>query len=99
MDELEELKKAKLEQYQEETQIQQQIAQLESVARSYLDKDAVERYNNLKTAHQELAIQALVVIAQLAQSGKMNGKITGQQFKEILLRISPQKRDFKITRK
>lgn len=99
MDELEELRKAKLEQYKEQSMMQQQIAQLEAIARNCLDGDAVERYNNLKIAHEELAVQALMVIAQLSQAGQLKGMITDQQFKEILLKLNPQKRDFNITRK
>ena len=99
MNELEELQKAKAAQYQEQVQFQQQIAELETLAKNHLDVVAIERYNNIKTAHQELAVQALVVIAQLAQSGQIKQKITDNQFKEILMRLSPQKREFKITRK
>ena len=69
------------------------------LARNNLDIAAFERYNNMKIAHQELAVQALVMIAQLAQSGKITQKITDNQFREILMRLSPAKKDFKITRK
>lgn len=99
MNELEDLQKAKAAQYQEQIQFQQQLAELEMLARNNLDVVAFERYNNMKIAHQELAVQALVMIAQLAQSGKITQKITDNQFREILMRLSPAKKDFKITRK
>ncbi len=99
MNELEDLQKAKATQYQEQIQFQQQLAELEMLARNNLDIAAFERYNNMKIAHQELAVQALVMIAQLAQSGKITQKITDNQFREILMRLSPAKKDFKITRK
>ena len=99
MNELEDLQKAKAAQYQEQIQFQQQLAELEMLARNNLDIAAFERYNNMKIAHQELAVQALVMIAQLAQSGKITQKITDNQFREILMRLSPAKKDFKITRK
>ena len=99
MNELEDLQKAKAAQYQEQVQFQQQLAELEMLAKNNLDIAAFERYNNMKIAHQELAVQALVMIAQLAQSGKITQKITDNQFREILMRLSPAKRDFKITRK
>lgn len=99
MNELEDLQKGKAAQYQEQIQFQQQLAELEMFAKNNLDIAAFERYNNMKIAHQELAVQALVMIAQLAQSGKITQKITDNQFREILMRLSPAKRDFKITRK
>lgn len=98
MNELENIQKAKLDQFQEQQQIMQQIAQLETVVRGYLDRQALERYNNLKTAHQELAVQVLVVLSQLVQSRQISGVINDQQLKEVLLRLQPKK-EFKITRK
>ncbi|MEA3514869.1 MAG: DNA-binding protein [Nanoarchaeota archaeon] len=99
MNELEDLQKAKATQYQEQIKFQQQLAELEMLARNNLDVVAFERYNNMKIAHQELAVQALVMIAQLVQKGQIKQKITDNQFREILMRLSPAKRDFKITRK
>lgn len=80
-------------------QLQQQIVQLEMMVKQYLDRDAVERYNNLKSVHQELAMQVLVSISQLVQSGQLQQKVSDEQFKEILTKLSPQRRNFNIMRK
>lgn len=108
MDELEELKKKKLQelqqkqqesfqqQAQQESQLQQQIEQLESVVRQFFTKEALQRYGNLKAAHPEKAIQVLVVLGQLAQSGKIQQKITDDKLKDLLKQMEPKKKDFNI---
>lgn len=107
MDELEALKKKKLEelqqaeamqQSQEEAQLQQQIEQLEAVVKQLFTKEALSRYGNLKAAHPEKAIQVLVVLGQLIQQGKIH-KINDSQLKEILKQLTPEKKEFKIKRK
>jgi len=111
MDELEELRKKKLEelkqqqaealqqQGQEESQMQQQIAQLEIIVKQFLTKDALVRYGNLKAAHPEKAVQLLVILGQAAQSGQLKEKIDDEKLKELLKRLTPEKKDFKIKRK
>ncbi|MFC1705038.1 DNA-binding protein [Nanoarchaeota archaeon] len=108
MDELEELKKKKIQelqqrqqqalqhQAQEEAQLQQQIEQLEGVVKQFFTKEALQRYGNLKAAHPEKAVQVLVGLGQLVQSGKINQKITDDQLKELLRKIEPKKKDFTI---
>ena len=103
MDELEELKKKKLEelknqqlnQSQEEAQLQQQVEQLEAVVKQAFTKEALERYGNLKAAHPEKAVQLLVILGQAIQQGQIT-KIDDEKLKEILLKLTPKKRDFKI---
>jgi len=111
MDELDELKKKKLQelqqkqqealqrQAQEEAQLQQQIEHLEGVVRQFFTKEALQRYGNLKAAHPEKAIQVLVGLGQLVQSGKITQKITDEQLKELLKRLEPKKKEFTIKRK
>ena len=108
MDELEELKKKKLQelqqkqqeslqnQAQEQAQLQQQIEQLEAAVKQFFTKEALQRYGNLKAAHPEKAVQVLVVLGQLMQSGKITSKITDDQLKELLKQIEPKKKDFTI---
>ena len=110
MDELEEIKKRKLEELQkqqgvdlqqqvdEQAQLQQQIEQLEAVVKQLFTKEALIRYGNVKAAHPEKAVQLLVVIGQLMQQGKVQ-KIDDAQLKEILKQLTPQKKEFKINRK
>lgn len=105
-DELEELKRKRLEQLkeqqqeqiQEEAQLEQQIQQLEAIVKQYLTKEALERYGNIKTAQPDKAVQVLAILGQLIQTGRVQ-KVDDHLFKEILLKITPKKREFKITRK
>ena len=83
---------------QDQAELQQQIQQLESTVRNYLDKDAIERYNNLKTAHQELAVNALVTISQLIQNGQIREMTSDEQFRQLLAKLN-RKKNFRIKRK
>ena len=109
MDELEEIKKRKLhelrkkqleemqQQAQEQQQLQQQIQQLESMVKQALTKEALERYSNLKTAFPDRAVQLLVILAQGIQSGQIT-KIDDNTLKELLKRLTPEKKEFRIKR-
>ena len=109
MDELEEIRKRKLhelrrtqlekiqQQAQEEEQLKQQIEQLEMMVKQVLTKEALQRYGNLKAAFPDRAVQLLVILAQAIQSGQIN-KIDDDTLKEILKKLSPEKRDVKIRR-
>ena len=106
--ELEELKKQRLEQLQQELmqkqmqeqmEMQQQLEQLETVAKRFMTSEAIARYGNLKAVHTEKAIQSIVVISQLIQQGKITQPITDDQYKNLLLRLTPEKKEFRITKK
>jgi programmed cell death protein 5 len=106
MDELEEIRRRKLEelqrkqiqqQFQEDAQLRQQVEQLEQAVRQSLTKEALQRYGNLKTAHPEKAVQLLVILAQLIQGGAE--RIDDDMMKRILIRLAPQKKEFKLNRK
>lgn len=109
MDELEKIRKKKLEQLQglqqekvqqqmqEEAQVQQQIEQLEMLVKQKLTKDALQRYGNVKAAHPEKAMQLLVILAQAIQQGQLD-QIDDKTLKEILIKLTPEKKDFKIKR-
>ena len=109
MDELEEIKKRKLEelknaqlghmqqQVQEEEQLKQQLQQLEAIVKQAFTKEALERYGNLKAAFPDRAVQLLVILAQAIQSGQIT-KIDDDALKEILKKLSPEKKDIKIKR-
>jgi DNA-binding TFAR19-related protein (PDSD5 family) len=106
MDELEALRQQRLEglqrqmqqQSEEDAEAQQQISQLESVVKSKMTKDAIARYSTLKSAHPEKAIQTLVLLAQLIEAKQVD-IIDDQHLKMLLVKINPEKREFKITRK
>jgi len=109
MNDIEEIRKRKLEQlqnqYQQEAQskaqqdvqAQQEVEQLEALIKTRLTKDALQRYGNIKAADPEKAMHVLMMIAQLIQSDKAS-TIDDQQLKKILMMIGPKK-EIKITRK
>ena len=105
MDELEEIRKRKMEglkkqqlnQMQEEQQMQQQVQQLEEIVKQVLTKEALERYGNLKTAYPDRAVQLIVILAQAIQSGQITN-VDDDMLKEILKKLTPKKREFKIKR-
>ncbi len=97
MDELEELKQRKIDAYKKQfnnqLKFQQQVDLLETAIKQRLTREAVERYSNLKAAHPEKAIQLLTVLAQIAEQ---HGQISDDMLKEILMQMSPEKRETKI---
>lgn len=106
MDDLEEIKKRKLQemmaqqeqQNQEHAQAEQQIKQLELVVGKHMTREALERYGNLKAAHPDKAMQLLVILAQLIQQGQISGKIDDDALKKLLIEITPKHKDIKIKR-
>ncbi len=109
MDELEKIRKKKLEQLQraqqenlnqqmqQESQMQQQIEQLEMIVKQALTREALQRYGNLKVAHPEKAMQVLVILGQALQQGQIS-KVDDKMLKEVLIKLTPEKKDFKIKR-
>ena len=84
-------------QSQEEEQMKQQIEQLEAIVKQALTKEALERYGNLKAAFPDRAVQLLVILTQAIQSGQVT-RIDDNTLKEILKKITPEKKDIKIKR-
>lgn len=107
MDELESIKLRKLAELQqqsmqhsvaEEQQLQQQIEQLDAIVKQKLTKDALQRYGNIKVAHPEKALQLIAVLGQLLQSNRID-MIDDAMLKNILIRLTPEKKGFTINRK
>jgi len=94
---IEELQSAQSEQLQEQLQ-QQQVEQLESAVKQAMTKEALERFGNIKAAHPEKAVQLLVVLAQMLQSGQLK-QINDDVLKEILTKLQPEKKEFNIRKK
>ena len=82
----------------EQAQMQQQIEHIEKIVRQFLTKEALTRYGNLKTAHQENALQTLLVLFQAIQKGQIKSKIDDSTFKKILEQLTPKKKEFNIKR-
>ncbi len=87
---------------QEEGVAEEQAAQINAQKRSILmgilTPEARNRLANIKLARPEFAAQIESLLIQIAQGGSVTQKITDQQLKEILLKISTKKRDITIRR-
>lgn len=102
--ELEELKRKKLEQLrqayreqlqgqnlqrqQEEAEAAQQLEALEEIVKSRLSKEALQRYGTLKLAHPETAVQLIVAIAQAIETGRLTGMLSEEQLVGALRQLS-----------
>ncbi|MBS3145873.1 hypothetical protein J4414_03665 [Candidatus Woesearchaeota archaeon] len=84
---------------QEQLKLQEQLAQLESSAKQYMTKEAIQRYGNLKVAHPQKALEVIMLLAQLIQNGQLKDKVDDYALKEFLLKTQQQKREFKLMRK
>ncbi len=82
----------------EEEQLQQQIRRLEIMLKQWFTKKAWQRYNNLKLAYPQKAMQVIAIIASLLEQGQIKEKIDDERFKDLLKRITPKKRVSKIKR-
>ena len=85
-------------QYEEQAKLQQQVVMLESIAKQFLDKEALERYGRMKIAHEVVAIRAAALIAQAAQLGQLPEPLTDQEFKKLLVKIQEGKKEFNFKR-
>ena len=111
MDELEEIRRRKLmelqaqrqrelEELQRQQEMQKQIEiQKKAILRAILEPEAKERLSRLKLAHPDLAEAVENQLIALAQSGRLNQRITDEMLVEILRRVAPKKRETKIIRK
>ncbi|OPX64469.1 MULTISPECIES: DNA-binding protein [unclassified Methanoregula] len=85
---------------QEELERQQRLkSQIQMVLMQILEPDARERLNTIKLTKPEFAGAVEQQLVALAQSGRLQKKITDAQLKELLRQLAPQKRDYSITRR
>ncbi|MBL7100442.1 MAG: hypothetical protein ISS23_00640 [Nanoarchaeota archaeon] len=111
MTDLEEIKKKRMEELQqqiqaqqsqalnEQIQLQKQVEMLETIAKQRMTKEAITRYGNLKSAHPEKAIQIIAVLAQAIQQGQITEQVTDEKLKSLLIQLEPPKKEFKIIKK
>ncbi|WP_458187433.1 DNA-binding protein [Haladaptatus sp. NG-WS-4] len=106
-DRLEELRKQKMEELQDQNQQeeaqkqaqQQADAQKQALLRQYLTDGARKRLNSVRMSKPQFADQVEQQILAIAQSGRINGKIDDQKMKELLRELKPDKKSFNIKRR
>ena len=73
-------------------------AQKEIMLKQILSSEARLRLNNVKMVKHELANLVENYLIGLSTQGKIQGQITDEQLKQILLSAQQPKREFKINR-
>lgn len=107
--ELEELRKKRLLELQQQAALQEAIEEQEEqelqfeeqkklILRAILTPDARERLARIKVARPEIVEQIENQLILLAQNGQLKGKIDDEQLKILLSRVFPKKKEFKIRR-
>ncbi len=95
---MDELRKRRMqEEYSRMMKAQQLEAQMKTVLKHILDSEAYERAMNIRLSNPEMYQQIVSLLAQLYQSKQLNGKITDQQFKKLLIRVTPDKPETTIS--
>ena len=98
MDELDAIRQKKMSALQEQAEMQQQVAQLESMVKTLFTKDALSRYGNIKAANPEKAVQLLAALGQMMQQGKTR-TVTDEDLKRLLAMMTPKTKQIRITRR
>ena len=107
-DELEEIKKKKLEQLRQQIEYQkaieeeeeEQIGEERKKILSYiLTSKARQRLARIRMARPEFAQTIENQLILLVQSGRLQHKITDEELKDLLSRIASRKREIKIRRR
>ncbi|MEK6951632.1 MAG: DNA-binding protein [Nanoarchaeota archaeon] len=87
------------EDFKKKLELQRQIVLIEENAKKYLDREALQRLGNLKSAYPEKALQVSALILQNAEAGNLKNIINDDQLKQLLISLDEPKREFRFTRK
>lgn len=110
-DELEELRRERLEQLQEQAESQQgseelqeaadqqREAQKQALLRKYLTDEARQRLNTVRMSKPDFAEQVERQILALAQSGRLSDRLDDDQMKQLLQELKPEQKRFDIRRR
>ena len=95
---LQDMQKAREQQDKEQKEFQERTQELEAAVKMLFTKEALERYGNIRSVDPQKALQAISVIAQLAQAGSITS-VDDELFKKILHKLAGPKREIRIKRK
>jgi len=109
-EELENLKKKRLQELQQQAALQQDLddqgdqkqefeKQKKMILVKILTPEARERLGRIKVARPEIVENIEVQLITLAQSGQLKNKINDEQLRILLSKAIPRKRDIKIKRR
>ncbi|HDN81182.1 MAG TPA: DNA-binding protein [Methanomicrobia archaeon] len=97
--EIEEIRRKKLEELKKAEEKQKREIQKQLVLRQILTNEARNRLVRIKMARPEFAEQIELQLIQLAQSGKLEKKISDEDLKNILRSLQQKKPKYKIMRR
>jgi len=95
---LSELKKKYAEQQQNEKETAEAENRLDLVLRQVLEPEAKSRLSNVKLVNRELYLKATQAIVYLVNNGRVSGKISDAQLKNLLEQMIPRKKEISIRR-
>ena len=109
-EELEDLRKKKLQELQQQAALQESMEEQEeqqkqleeqkkAILRKILTTEARERLGRIKVARPQVAETIENQLIMLAQSGQLKNKINDEQLRMLLSKAIPKKRDIKIKRR
>ena len=67
--------------------MQQQLQALEHQVKNYLSKDALSRFGNLKTAHPDIAMKVIMILAKAIEAGQIKEELSDDALKSLLIEL------------